>query len=136
MQDDCQKAFKKLNLQDFCYKCSFFNSFTQTPPLNCQNSPGVIKGKGLIPEELQSWGLETWNFHGYWNSRMLKFRWLIKKETNFHGWLWVFVFGFAISNGCNTVLLNKNFQFQFWGFLFSKIHGFVGKLLTQYLPKL
>ena len=56
LQEDCQKAFKKLNLQDFCHKCSFFNSFTQNPALNCQDSPSVTKGKGLIPEELQSWG--------------------------------------------------------------------------------
>ena len=56
LQEDCQKAFKKLNLQDFCHKCSFFNSFTQDPALNCQDSPSVTKGKGLIPEELQSWG--------------------------------------------------------------------------------
>ena len=63
LKEDCQKALKRLNLQDFCHKFSFFNRFTQTWPFNCQNSLNVMKG--LILEEIQALRLCTWNFQEY-----------------------------------------------------------------------
>ena len=44
LKEDYQKAFKKLTLQDFRHKFSFFNRFTQIPnPLNGQNSLSLTK---------------------------------------------------------------------------------------------
>ena len=48
--------------------------------------------------------------------------------------MWVIVCGLGISKGCNTILWNTPFQFQFRGF--SKINGFAAKILTWYIGKL
>ena len=63
LKEDCQKSLKKLNLQDFCHKFFFLNSFTQILPLNYQNTLSVMKG--LLQKKIQPWGLQAWNFHGY-----------------------------------------------------------------------
>ena len=111
LKEDCQKSLEKLNLQDFCHKFFFLNSFTQIIPLNYQNTLSVMKG--LLPKKIQAWGLKTWNFHGYWKNRTWKFHRLIKKD--FLELLWVIVFGLGISRGLTQFCGIHLFSFSFVG---------------------
>ena len=67
-----------------------------------------------IPEKIQTGGLRTWNFQGYWRKRMWNFQWSIKKKWNFQGcsrkafveFPWVVGSDLGISKWCHTILQN------------------------------
>ena len=90
--------------------------------------------KWAIPEKIQTGGLRTWNFQGYWRKSMWKFQGSIKREVEFRGLFkkktWNFqgfwFFNLEFLRGV-TILLN----FQGWNLVFSGISKNSRKVYLQ-----